>query len=475
MSIVQQLSHPDLAKALEQHVDDRAYLGSSLAQYDGASTKLAIAVGPLQDPQLAADLHDCIDKRIALNGALAALDASVATFYSHAKEHIELVPQQPGTITVTPGGVTTLPHDGEVPPPPNADPTTYGCPPDVKLLEWTVKLVEGGGRPTAPGGGTYSLIPDWKPGAHLTGFRLTSTQPGFYCGPTGVAGPGLTENIRVSNAILEKLAKWHGRPHLVKGLVVEHVSDLYGPEEHDWYIEPIGGQPVTGICFLLRNGYSYRAGSQRFQLAQRTRDGVTEAMYVDGGMVVIQDDLCVDHARHVSEGGTGTRPSQAYKFFSAQVGPAEGQEKNRLLKHYILMQRVILDDTMQKYSHGAALIGANKGTVILNSSFRGGALNGHPQEKSYEAIRVESWIAPEPVGPLLIEDTHLEYASGENGQGIKLFDNRPVKITGCTGNLRIYDGITGAVLGHVAQGFERNWSPAAQAVVDQIKAAGASL
>jgi hypothetical protein len=356
-----------------------------------------------------------------------------------------------------------------VPPVPPTPTIVYGCPEGMALANWVFKPVDGAGKP--PG------IPEFVAGAHLTGFRFTSNEGGDYAGPQGIASGqvGIAENVKVSNAIIDGAAKWHARPHKVKGLTWLSVSDLNGPEEHDIYIEPIGGQPVTAACFLLKNSYSLRCGSQRLQVAQRTEDGVTEAMYVDGGMIAVKNDKCVDHARHQSEGGTGTRCSQAYKVFSAQVGPDEAHRTNRILKHWVLFDGIDLDDTMQTLSHGFALIGANNGAVIRNSKARGGRLTH--ATTSYEAIRVESFIPGtdgSTLGPLLIENCHLEYTSGSGGPGIALLDKRPVMIRNCTGNLRVQNS-AGAIIGMVKDGFSFNWTAAAQATADKIIAAGAAL
>jgi hypothetical protein len=364
-------------------------------------------------------------------------------------------------------------------PEPDPDLPVPGCPADAVLVPWTFKPVEGAGRPTKGGpGAPYDIIPNWKDGAHLQGFDFQGDPTNnYYASAQGSAGDA--SNVRVSNAKVHKARKWHARPHKVKGLVVEHVSDIDGPEEHDWYIEPIGGQALHDLCFALKHCRSERSGSQRLQSAQRTEDGVTEAMYIDGGMIVLHNDLCLDHARHLLEGGLGTRQSQAYKVFSAQVGPDAAHRVNRLLKHYVLWQHSELDDRMQKWSHGLGLIGAVKGAVLFKGVARMGSLvspkpTDPTQTQSHELLRVESFITPNPSGPLLIEAYHFEATSGENGPGIALLDDRPVKVVGCTGNIRLQDA-NGNKLGMVRDGFERNWSAQAQAICDSIKEAGKAL
>jgi len=366
------------------------------------------------------------------------------------------------------------------PPPPPPDPTpslVYGCPAALEptLLKWVFKPVDGAGRPTKDGS-IYDLIPDYKAGATLQGFKMTSTQSGFYAGSQGVASgqKGVAEDITIKNAILEKLDKWHHRPHKVrKNLRVSFVSDLLGPSEHDDYIEPIGGAGLWELCYLRQNCYSYRAGSQVFQLAQRERDGITLAEYIDGGMIILRNNKAVDHARHSLEGGTGTRTSQAWKAFSAQGGPDEAHSYNRVLKHHLLFKDLLLDDTMQKYSHGAFLIGACYGAVILGGDFRMGSLS-HLEGKTIEGVRVESFITPNPSGPLLIDGANFEATSGEGGPGIALLDDRPVKIINVTGNFRVQDA-AGKTITLARNGYEKNWSSAAQATVDKIIAAGAAL
>lgn len=356
------------------------------------------------------------------------------------------------------------------PPPPTTTPSVYGCPAGTALKLWQFAMVTGGGRPAG--------VPPWSKGARISGVHFKGIESKAWYSEIGICTgqTGFSEDIELRDSIVGPAAKWHARVKKVKGTRVINVSDMGGPEEHDWYIEPIGGQPMTEACFLLKNGYSERCGSQRLQSAQRSEDGVTDAMYVDGGMIVVKHDKCVDHARHQSEGGTGTRCSQAYKVFSAQVGPDEAHRVNRLLKHWVLFDDIDLDDSMQKLSHGFGLIGAVAGAAITNCKARMGSLT-HPTT-SIEAIRVESFLPGSDgstgVGPLLIEGCHFEATSGPTGPGIALLDKRPVLIMNCTGNLRIQDA-NGNTIGMVKDGYSQNWSALAQATVDKIKAAGALL
>jgi hypothetical protein len=317
------------------------------------------------------------------------------------------------------------------------DPSAYGCPADVQLVEWRFAPVAGGGRPEG--------VPPWSPGSTISGVRFSGdAAAGFYT-ETGICTgqSGYAEDITLQDSVIERSAKWHARLRKVRANVrVLRVSDLGGPEEHDYYVEPVGGGNTAIPAFVLERGYSLRSGSQRLQVAQREWE-IDPGDELPGGAIIVRDDYCVDHARAPEEGGTGTRPSQAYKFFSAQRGPDELHQHWAQLQHRVELRGIRLDDTMQQRSQGALLIGDNLGTLVEDCVFQGGELLS-------EAVRIEPGK-----GPVVIRRCHFEYASGPGGRGIQVFDlARPLLIEGCTGNLEI-KGPGGERLAVLADGYRQ--------------------
>jgi hypothetical protein len=323
--------------------------------------------------------------------------------------------------------------------PPLPDAKEFGCPAALvpTLRDWTVQLVKGGGAPPGVQFGDDQVMEN---------FAYHPRNPGDYTFAGIGNGVGTApKNLIVRNATIRNANKW-GCNSSVNSMLIENVSVLEGVQEHDWYMNPQGrnGGEVLTPCLHFKQMYSYRAASQVLQITQRQSTLINPAFdYSEGGPILIDGWLAVDHARANAEGGNGARRSQAFKVFSAQHGAAN--EKVRKLLHRVDWRRITLDDTMQTSSAGAMLCGDNLGMYVGDCVFRGGNLE-------MEAVRIEPGT-----GKLEIKNCEFTYRSAESGEGITIHDlTRPVKIHGCSGNIRIY-GPDQKPLAHIKDGYQQNW------------------
>lgn len=382
----------------------------------------------------------------ANDGAQAAGKALSDAGTLLANEALKPWPAEPPPPVVTP----------PVPPvvtPPIVVPATYGCPVGIALKAWTYAPVTGAGRPAG--------VPEWKSGMRMSGVdfygkgdvlddkgQLFQTELGIASGYYGDQ-----VDVELRDSIIRKTKKWGARLHKVKSYREINVTTLDGVDEHDRYIEPItngftraqnqaafeaalagGTVDMAKVCFLLRNGRSERAASQGVQSAQRDRDGLTAAQMGECGLIWIDRYYGLNHARHKVDGGSGGRQSQFIKVFHGEKGP-EGSATPVLYKGFVLVQDVYLDDSMQTYSFGALMFGANLGTVVRRSTFLMGSLVHPGDEPDQEAIRIENATGL-GAGLLLIEDCTFHVKGGGPGRGFHLYDlTRPVEFRNVKSNV----------------------------------------
>lgn len=321
---------------------------------------------------------------------------------------------------------------GEDPPgedPPAADPDGYGAPSDAELDKIAFKQVSGWWPNDPRPSGDAGFFEVYNPaGQGDTDRGLASGMPDdFAC----TFHDGRTVG----------LSWWAFNGH-ASALEFIRVSFINTRGEHDVYWKPAGSPPGAEYGCVLRRTYHENTGSQVVQVARRQWEMSPALWSAKPGDLAAVNVMAVNHAAHPSEGGTGTRRSHAFKWFSQQAGVQSAQTLEQV-QATATLRSVTLDDSMQSRSMGFAFVGDWLLSTIEGCEAVGGHLEQH-------AISIDRGK-----GPVLISDTFLGYPAG---RGVKIRDlSRPVKIENCGGPLLVY-GPDGQVLSSVEDGYEQNWS-----------------
>lgn len=258
----------------------------------------------------------------------------------------------------------------------------------------------------------------------------------------GIAHSGLREtcnHLTLRDCSIEGATKWGSRSYRMRedNEIVRCAFRNTWPE-HDIYWNLAGygdGADSTMLsrpALILRNSYFEHTGSQNLQLVQRATDwyGPTPAEdLTPGGSLIVQDVISrdagcgIDHPRG-EEGSPyegDPRSAFAFSFFASQ--------------NDVLINRLLVDKTMQKRSSGCLLVEKRNRCVVNASAFLSSDTN--------QPIAIFR-----DIDDLTIKGTWFQASAGQNR--ISIENCKKVTIDGCGGTAHVLrDGKDVGVVGEV--------------------------